>query len=197
MNVIVLCEESQTVCKAFRDKGHQSFSCDILPASGGFPEWHIRGDAIKAMRARKWDLVIAHPPCTYLANSGVCWLHTYPGRWKEMQKAAIFFKKILYCGLPVCVENPVMHKYAVEIIGSKHTQTVQPWQFGHLEVKRTCFWLRGLPPLIATTDLKKETFALPDNVRQRLHYLPPSEDRAKLRSKTFFGIAVAMAAQWG
>jgi len=188
MKVLVACEESQTVCKAFREKGHEAFSCDVLPCSGGKPEWHIQDDVLKHLD-ENWDLMIAHPPCTRLCNSGVCWLEKR-NLWKDMEDGAKFFKKLLDADIPlIAVENPIPHKYALEIIGRKYNQLIQPWMFGHGETKATCFWLKDLPKLKATK--------LVEGRNQRLHKLPPTKDRGMLRSKTFQGIADAMAEQWG
>ena len=200
MKVLVACEESQAVTKAFRAKGHEAYSCDIEPCSGGHPEWHHQGDVTKLLK-QNWDLIIAHPPCTFLTNTGVCWLtgkKKKPGRWGQMREGAEFFKLFLdhHCA-KIAIENPIMHKYAIEIIGRKHDQLIQPYQFGHTERKATCFWLKGLPPLQEPNNVKEEMDKLPKREQQRLHYLPPSADRAKLRSKTFEGIAQAMADQWG
>lgn len=198
MKVLVACEESQAVTIAFRKLGHEAYSCDIIDCSGGYPEWHIKGDAVKEAYSGKYDLMVAHPPCTYLSNSGVCWLHKDPTRWAKLDKGASFFKKLLDAPInKIAIENPVPHKYAVERIGCKYTQTIQPYQFGHTESKRTCFWLKNLEPLKETENVKKEWEALPKNQGQRLHYLPPGPERAKLRSKTFPGIAKAIAEQWG
>ena len=188
IKVLIACEESQAVCKAFRELGHEAYSCDTEPCSGGHPEWHIQGDVLDILD-QDWDLIIAHPPCTYLCNSGVCWLHKQEGRWDLMKEGAEFFKKILEskCKL-IAIENPIMHKYAVEIIGRRQDQIIQPWQFGHGETKATCFWLKGLPKLKPTN--------IVEGREQRLHRLPPSKDRAKLRSKTYPGIAKAIAEQW-
>lgn len=200
MDVLVACEESQEVTKAFRAKGHEAYSCDIKPCSGGHPEWHYQGDVSELLR-QDWDLIIAHPPCTYLTNTGVSWLtgkKKKPGRWEQMREGAEFFKRFLdHPCAKIAIENPIMHKYAIEIIGRKHDQLIQPYQFGHTERKATCFWLKGLTPLHETNNVKEEMDKLPKREQQRLHYLPPSADRAKLRSKTFEGIAQAMAAQWG
>jgi hypothetical protein len=200
MKILVACEESQTVTKAFRAKGHEAYSCDIEPCSGGYPEWHYQRDVTELL-GQEWDLIIAHPPCTYLTNAGVCWLtgkKAKPGRWAQMEDGAGFFKMFLdHPCEKIAIENPIMHKYAVEIIGRKHDQLVQPYMFGHLERKATCFWLKGLPLLKETWNRKEEMQKLPKREQQRLHYLPPSTDRAKLRSKTFEGIAQAMADQWG
>ena len=205
MNVLVACEESGTVRDAFIKKGHNAISCDILPTSSPGP--HIQGDVLPLLKY-KWDLIIAHPPCTYLCNSGVCWLYKsvpsgcgWPNpviftkeknleRWDQMKKGAEFFKLIMNSDCKkICIENPIMHKYAVDIIGRRQDQVVQPWQFGHGETKATCFWLKNLEPLKHTN--------IVEGREQRLHLLPPSKNRAKLRSKTFQGIANAMAEQWG
>lgn len=196
MRVLVACEYSGTVRDAFLARGHDAMSCDILPTDVDGP--HYQGD-VRDIINDGWDLMIAHPPCTYLTNSGVTWLHKDPSRWAKLDEGAAFFKALLEAPIPrIAVENPIMHKYAKERIGGvKQSQVIQPWMFGHMEQKATCLWLRGLPLLKPTNDVKAEMMALPDNERQRLHYLPPSEDRWKKRSTTFKGIAEAMAAQWG
>ena len=139
------------------------------------------------------------PPTLYLlSNSGVSWLYKDFHRWPKMIEGALFFKALYESGIPkIAIENPVMHKYAKQIIGANFTQSIQPYQFGHPEQKRTCLWLKCLPPLKETKNVYNEMMELPDNQRQRLHYLPPSKDRALLRSKTFSGIAEAFADQWG
>lgn len=187
MRVLIACEESQEVCKAFRELGHEAFSCDLQDCSGGHPEWHIKGDAVKILWGSEWDLVIAHPPCTRITYSGVCWLEKR-NLWKELAEAIAFFNHfIVYgrSGKTIAIENPIPHSYAGL---PQYTQLVQPWQFGHGETKATCFWLFGLPPLKPTDVV--------DGREQRLHRLPPGPDRAKERSKTFRGIARAMASQW-
>lgn len=202
MKILIACEESQVVCSAFRNLGFEAFSCDIKPCSGGHPEWHIHDDVLNHLD-KGWDLMIAHPPCTYLANSGVCWLWNKDGsrnedRWQKLKEGAEFFKALLHAPIPlIAIENPIPHKYAVELIGRKYDQCIQPYQFGHTESKATCFWLKGLPKLKATNDVKEQLKQLPKNEAQRLHYLPPGPERAKLRSKTFHGIAKALAVQFG
>ncbi len=191
--MLVACEESQAVCIAFRERGHEAYSCDVTECSGGHPEWHIKDDVRRHLN-NGWDLMVAHPTCTRLCNSGVCWL-SKRDLWKEMKEAALFFVELL--NAPIArraIENPIPHKYALEIIGRKYDQIVQPYEFGHAERKATCLWLHNLPPLLATALME-----LPNDKSkaQRLHYLPPSPERAKLRSKTFQGIANAMASQWG
>lgn len=195
MKVLVACEYSGIVREAFAAKGHDAWSCDLLPTD--VPGNHYQGD-VKDILKEGWDLMIAHPPCTYLSNSGVMWLHRQEGRWEKMKEGALFFKSLFNTNIKkIAVENPVMHKYAKEIIGSNFTQSVQPYQFGHAEQKRTCLWLKGLPPLQDTDNVKDHMMTLTKQERQRLHYLPPSKDRWKIRSTTYKGIAQAMANQWG
>lgn len=189
MRVLVACEESQIVTKAFRALGHEAYSCDLQDCSGGRPDIHIKGNIIHQMY-KSWDLIVAHPPCTRLANSGVRWL-AERDLWADMYAACEFFNAFqTYAlgGAKVAIENPIPHKYAVEYIG-KYTQLVQPWQFGHLESKATCLWLYGLPALKPTKIMHGER-------DQKIWKLPPSADRAKIRSKTYSGIAEAMATQW-
>ena len=195
MKILIACEESQTVCKAFREKGHEAYSCDVQDCSGGHPEWHIKGDVLEQLN-KGWDMIIAHPPCTYLANSGVQWLHKDHSRWEKMRESAEFFKTILNAPVEkLVVENPIIHKYAKEIIGENYTQTIQPWQFGEDASKRTCLWLKGVEPLKPTKIIKKHRYA--NQSPCGANKLGPSPERAKLRSKTYKGIAKAMAEQWG
>lgn len=196
MRVLVACEYSGKVREAFRAKGHDAWSCDLLPADDGSP-YHIQGDVLEILNDG-WDLLIGHPPCTYLCNSGVSWLHKIPERWDQMREGAEFFKALWDSDIPkIAIENPIMHKYAKEIIGSNQTQLIQPYQFGHPESKATCLWLKGLDPLVETDNVKEVWKSLPKKEAQRLHMLPPSADRWKLRSETYQGIADAMAEQWG
>ena len=178
MKVLVACEYSGTVRDAFIAKGHDAMSCDLLPTDSPGP--HYQGNVLDIINDG-WDLMIAHPPCTYLTNSGVCHLYKNPERWNDLDEAAFFFKTLLDAPIPKkCIENPIMHKYAKERIGNvKQSQIVQPWMFGHMEQKATCLWLEGLPLLVETQNVKKEMLLLPDNQRQRLHYLPPGPDRWK------------------
>lgn len=208
LKVLVGCEYSGTVRDAFIAQGHDAMSCDLLPSDAGGP--HYQGDIFDIID-NGWDLAIFHPPCTYLTNAGVRWLHEHvasrngkkptisgKARWVEMEKGAEFFKRLLESDIPrIAVENPIPHKYAVQRIGRKYDQIVQPWMFGHTERKATCFWLKGLPKLVPTNNVKAAMLLLPKREQQRLHFLPPSPDRWKLRSKTFHGIAEAMAQQWG
>ena len=195
MKILVACEYSGRVREAFRKLGHDAWSCDLLPSDDNSP-YHITGDVLEQLD-KGWDMMIAHPPCTYLSNSGVSWLYKDESRWEKMRDGANFFKTLLSADIPlIAVENPIMHKYAVEIIGRRQDQLIQPYMFGHLERKATCLWLKGLPLLKETDNVKEEMLKLPKNVQQRLHYLPPGPDRWKIRSTTYQGIADAMAAQW-
>ena len=211
MKVLVGCEYSGKVREAFRALGHDAWSCDLLPSDDNSP-FHYQGDILALLSIKgEWDLGIFHPPCTYLTNAGVRWLHEHVQsrngkkpvisgkvRWDYMREGAEFFKKLLNANIPkIAVENPIPHKYAVQIIGRKYDQLVQPWMFGHTERKATCFWLKGLPKLVPTNIVKEQMLLLPKRDQQRLHFLPPSADRWKLRSETFEGIAKAMAEQWG
>lgn len=193
IKVLIACEESQVVCKAFRALGHEAFSCDLQECSGGHPEWHIKGEAISEAYSGKYDLMIAHPPCTYLANSGVRWLKIVDGkitneeRKQNMLWARRFFNDLLYAPINrICIENPVPHKHAFL---AKYNQLIQPWQFGHGETKATCLWLKNLPMLKPTN--------IVEGREQRIWKMTPGPERTKLRSKTFQGIAEAFANQWG
>ena len=195
MRVLVACEYSGRVRDAFSAKGHSAMSCDILPTDS--PGEHYQGDVFD-LDFSQFDLMIAHPPCTYLTNAGVTHLHKDAKRWLDLFEGAEFFKKLLDADIPkIAVENPIMHKYAKRLIGDvKQSQVIQPWMFGHMEQKATCLWLKGLPKLQPTNNVQEEMMKLPKNKRERMHYLPPSKDRAKLRSLTYQGIADAMAQQW-
>jgi len=195
MRILVACEYSGAVRDAFLKRGHDAWSCDLLPTDKTGP--HITGDVLEVV-GEGWDLMVAHPPCTYLCNSGVCHLHKSTDRWLDLFKAADFFKSLLNADIPrIAVENPIQHKYARQLIGPKQTQVIQPWMFGHAEQKATCLWLKGLPQLKETNNVKKEMEGLTNKERQRMHFLPPSKDRWKIRSTTYQGIAEAMAQQWG
>lgn len=192
MRVLIACEFSGVVTNAFRLKGHEAWSCDILPTDSN-PDWHIQGDVLKQLD-KNWDMMIAHPPCTYLCNSGVSWLHKDESRWVELEKASEFFKTLLEYDIPkICVENPIPHKYGKL---PKYSQIVQPYEYGHPERKATCLWLKNLPKLKPTNNVKDEMLKLPKTQQQRTFYVP-IKDRAKNRSITFEGIAKAMVEQWG
>lgn len=197
MRVLVACEFSGTVRDAFIREGFDAISCDILPSDSDFGPHH-QGDVKKFLcdEGFRFDLMIAHPPCTYLANSGVRWLWNKDKtinqeRWKDMHEAADFFRWLTQ--VPIrhkAIENPIMHKHARSAIGiDLDPQYVQPWMFGHEETKNTGFWLYNLPPLVATKVMKTRY--------PRVHREPPSKDRWKKRSLTYKGIADAMAKQWG
>lgn len=197
--VLIACEESQAVCIEFRKRGFEAYSCDLQECSGGHPEWHIKGDVIHELyNADKYDLIIAHPPCDYLANSGVRW-RVERQEWDEVYKACEFFnifQSLGKSGNRVVIENPIQHKYAREYI-TKYDQIIQPYQFGHMEKKATCLWLYNMPKLKETNNVYEEMMKLQYKERARVHYCPPGKNRSKLRSKTYPGIAQAMAEQWG
>jgi hypothetical protein len=210
MRVLIACEFSGVVRRAFRERGHDAWSCDLLP-SEDLSQFHLRGDALQYIQPGKvflhgstrvftdWDLIIAHPPCTYLCNSGVRWLkpdgRLNVERHQEMMNACDLFAALYSSKCPrVCIENPIMHSYARDYLQSAwsvpvFTQSIQPWQFGHGEVKRTCLWLRGLPDLKPSNIVAGRT--------ARVHRASPGPDRWKERSRTLSGIAKAMAEQWG
>jgi hypothetical protein len=186
LRVLIACEYSGTVRAAFTAAGHDAMSCDLLPSET--PGEHYQGDVFDVLD-HGFDLLIAHPPCTYLCNSGVRWLHERPERWAELDNAAKFFWSLLHADIPrIAIENPIPHKYAVERIGRTYDQILQPYEFGHGETKATCLWLRNLPPLEPTDVVDGRT--------ARVHRMPPGEDRSKERSRFYTGIAEAMATQW-
>lgn len=201
MRVLIACEESQVVCKAFRDLGHEAYSCDILPCSGGRPEWHIQDDVLKHLNDG-WDLIIAHPPCTYLSNAGATRLYPKPGqlnvdRFAKGLEAKQFFLKLLNCNCPkVCVENPIPSKvYQLP----PYSQIIEPYFFGEPFKKKTCLWLRNLSHLKPTNIIKDGLQCwVSGGSRNKNNRLPsPGFRDSKTRSKTFKGIADAMAQQWG
>lgn len=195
MKVLVACEYSGRVRDAFIARGHDAISADLEPTESPGP--HYQGD-VRDIIDSSFDLMIAHPPCTYLTNSGAHWLHRQEGRWELMREGALFFKEMLDAPIDkIAVENPAMHKYAVEIIGINKTQYVHPYHFGEYAQKCTGLWLKNLPPLVHTDDVRKETKALPAQVRQALYYRAESKGREKDRNRTFQSIANAMADQWG
>jgi hypothetical protein len=185
MKILVACEESQAVAKAFRALGHEAYSCDLLPCSGGHPEWHLQQNVIPLLKM-KWDMIIAFPPCTDLAVSGARHFARKIADGSQ-QKSIDFFMQFVNADCPkIAIENPI------GIMSTRYrrpTQIIQPWQFGHGETKQTCLWLKDLPLLRPTNIVTGR--------EHKIWRMPPSKDRAKLRSKTFPGIASAMAAQWG
>lgn len=200
MRVLVVCEFSGEVRRAFQSRGHDAVSIDLLPAEDGARDvWdsklgtHYEMDAWDLpfeLNLLAFDLMIAHPPCTYLCNSGVRWLYSQPGRWAMMEEGARFFNYLLSLPIPrIAVENPIMHKYAAAIVGRRQDQIIQPWQFGHGEVKGTGLWLKNLPKLQPTE--------IVEGRHPRVHRASPGPDRWKDRSRTYTGIAQAFAEQWG
>lgn len=210
MKVLIACEESQAVTKEFRKIGIEAFSCDLLPCSGGHPEWHIQGDALAEAYSGKYDLMIAHPPCTYLAVSGAAWLYNKDGsrnkqRWSDQADALEFVKKLMMAPIKhIAIENPVS---VISTQIRKPDQIIHPWQFGHEAEKTTCLWLKNLPHLKPTKIVGKGEFHEwidKNGVKKRqskwyadifLESHSP-EERRTLRSKTFKGIAEAIANQW-
>lgn len=186
MKVLIACEFSGVVRDAFRAMGHDAMSCDLLPTA--VPGPHHQGDVLDVLY-EGWDMLIGFPPCTRLCNSGVRWLNER-NLWAELDEAAAFFRKLLDAPIPrKAMENPIPHKYAIERIGRKYDQIIQPWQFGHGETKATCLWLENLPPLQPTN--------IVEGREARVHKASPGPDRWKERSETLPGIGAAMAAQWG
>jgi len=184
-NILIACEKSRRVARAFEKLGHNAVSCDILPAEQEGK--HIQDDVLKHL-SDGWDMMIAHPDCTYLANSGVRWLIGNTERYAKMLEACEFFNKLLYANIPlIAIENPIQHKYARQFI-RKPDEIIQPWWFGEGETKATCLWLVGLPPLMAT---------LVHTGREgKIYKEPPSLERKANRSRTYLGMADAMARQW-
>ena len=195
MKVLVACEESQRVTIEFRKLGIEAYSCDVLNCSGGYPEWHIKGDAIKEAYSGKYDMMIAHPPCTYLSNAGA--RHLYPkgilnqDRYEKGLVAKDFFMKLLNAPIEkICIENPVQSKI---FNIPKYNQVIEPYYFGDPFKKKTCLWLKNLPPLESTDIInKQQSTKIAGN-----WYNKGGKDRQKNRSKTFKGIAKAIATQWG
>tara|TARA_R110000772_G_C13223027_1_gene432028 strand:- start:131 stop:745 length:615 start_codon:yes stop_codon:yes gene_type:complete len=195
MKVLIACEYSGRVRDAFAAIGHDAWSCDILDTD--VPGQHHKGSVLDIL-GDDWDLMVAHPPCTRLANSGVRWLHER-NLWKELDEAAEFYKALRDAPIPrKAIENPVMHKYARERLGSARRQVVQPWWFGEKTFKATGFELIGLPDLIPTNILKTPATGTDEHKTWSwVHRCPPGPNRWKIRSTTALGIAFAMAAQWG
>lgn len=188
MRVLIACESSGVSRDAFIRAGHDAMSCDILETE--MPGPHYRGD-VRDVLYEDWDLLIAHPTCTYLTNSGVRWLHTDAARWPKLFDGAEFFRLFDNAThIPRrAVENPIPHKYALRLIGRKYDQLIQPWMFGHGETKATCLWLHGLPTLVPTNIVTGR--------EARVHRMSPGPDRWRERSRTLPGIAQAFADQWG
>lgn len=189
MRVLVACEFSGVVREAFRARGHDAWSCDLLPAEDGSKYHLVRSVFDCLYPVDPWDLMIQHWPCTLLCNSGVRWLSTVDGRFNAMRESAMNFRRLMDCCISrVAGENPIPHGYAKAIMGD-YTQIIQPWQFGHGETKATCLWLKNLPLLKPTNIVHGR--------EPRVHHASPGPDRWKERSRTLSGIAQAMAEQWG
>jgi hypothetical protein len=217
MRVLIACEFSGVVRDAFRARGHDAWSCDMLPSepskSGLGHIYHIQGDVLRVLGGsipfgmiadsnwrdtpiyRQWDLLIAHPPCTYLCNSGVRWLYGGKGKIPDVDRMASFGRAVRFFTLlqdapieRIAIENPIPHRFTREYTGD-YSQIIQPWQFGHPETKATCLWLKNLPKLESTNIVEGRT--------PRVHHASPGPDRWKERSRTLPGIAAAMAEQWG
>ena len=237
MRVLIACEESQAVCKAFRDRGHEAYSCDIIEPSGGHPEWHIKGDVLDILNpskdmyfkynffspdatgisfetmdgqyhqfAGRWDMIIAFPPCTYLTVAGNRWFDVIryeraaQDRWLERCKAIVFFLRLAFADCEkIVIENPIG---CMNSLYRKPDQVIQPYEHGHKARKSTCLWLKNVPKLVPTNIVEPEIYfyvasngSVKSDSRWRSKY--NGEERAKHRSKTFPGIAKAMAEQWG
>lgn len=197
LRVLVACEYSGRVREAFRALGHHAYSCDIIESEDN-SSFHVQADALWLAGAWPWDLMIGHPPCTFMSNSGA--KHLYldgkmangrdEARWRSMEEAAEFFLKLWNAPVPkVALENPIMVGHAKKLIGMQQTQIIQPWQHGHGETKATCLWLKGLPQLVPTNVV--------DGRKPVCHFASPGPNRWKERSRTYQGIANAMASQWG
>lgn len=195
--ILICCEESQAICKAFREAGYEAYSNDIQECSGGHPEWHLQMDAFEALKLKAWDLVIAHPPCTYLTVSANKWYNDMPprksgklvgqARRDAREEAVEFFMKFVNADVKrMAIENPIC---IMSTRYRKPDQIFQPWMFGHGETKATCLWLKNLP-VLKPTDIV-------EGREQKVWEMSPSAERTKLRSKTYEGVAKAMVQQWG
>lgn len=201
MKILVACEESQAVTIELRKLGHEAYSCDLIPCSGGHPEWHLQVDALELLKM-KWDMIIAHPPCTYLTNAGARHLwknhELNEARYEQGVRAKEFFMKFFLADCPkIAVENPIPSR----VFGlPPYSQTIQPYEFGHPYTKKTCLWLKGLDPLVPTNVVEPTATWCPSGSYSGKHNEKHrgmfTTDRAKNRSKTFPGIAKAMAEQW-
>ena len=211
MKILVACEESQAITKEFRALGHEAYSCDILPCTGGHPEWHLQGDVFGFID-QGWDLMVAHPPCTFLSVSGARHLYNTDGsknlaRYQSQREALDFVARLMTCDIPrIAIENPVS---VISTQIRKPDQIVQPWMFGDSASKTTCLWLKNLPKLVATNVVDKGDFKewidkKSGKVKRQATWYYDAlinakspEERRSLRSKTFKGIAQAIASQWG
>jgi hypothetical protein len=196
MRIIVGCEESQIITQAFRDLGHEAYSCDLKPCSGNLPQYHFQEDIFEVLKREKFDLGIFHPPCTYLTISANKWYKDQPKRKSGVlvgaerrqarEEAVEFFMKFVNADCPhITIENPIG---IMSTRYRKPDQVIQPWMFGHGETKATCLWLKNLPPLKPTNIVSGR--------EQKIFKMSPSNNRAELRSKTYHGIAIGIAEQW-
>ena len=195
MKVLIACEFSGIVRDAFTRRGHYAMSCDLLDGESENPEeaLHYKGDVFDILD-REWDMMIAHPPCTHLAVSGARW---FKDKVKEQNEAITFVERLWSCHIPrIAIENPIGILSTRSKLG-KPTQIIQPWQHTHCETKATCLWLKNLPPLYPSNNVRADMMMTPKNKRNRIHYMSPGPDRSKERSRTYEGIASAMAQQWG
>ena len=217
MNILIACEESQRVCEAFRNKGHNAFSCDLIECSGGHPEWHIQQDVLPLLNGNcsfvtcdnvehkqegKWDMIIAFPPCTYLTNTGNRWFNIEKygekaiERHRLREEAVVFFKQIGEADCDkIVIENPVG---VISTRWKKPTQIIQPYHFGEPARKTTCLWLKGVEPLVPTNIVEPDVYSyVAKDGRVKTDSRWRNSMTAKERSKTFMGVALAMADQWG
>lgn len=185
MKVLVACEESGVVTQAFRERGVTAYSCDILPTSGGHPEWHIQAPVESILEGDEWDMIVAFPPCTDLCVSGARWFAEKRADGRQQKSIAFFLMLAIHTAHKIAIENPIG---IMSTQYRKPDQIIQPWQYGHGETKATCLWLKNLPNLEPTD--------IVDGRESRIHKMAPSPDRARLRSMTYTGVANAMAAQW-
>ena len=185
MKILIACEESQVVTKEFRKLGHEAYSCDLLPTSGGHPEWHIQDD-VRNIMDNPWDMIIAFPPCTHLASSGARWFEEKRKDGRQLRAIQFFMIFAWRTDIPIAIENPIG---IMSTLYRKPDQIIQPWMFSHGETKATCLWLNKLPKLEPTD--------IVEGRENRIHKMPESKNRARLRSITYPGIGKAMAAQWG
>ncbi len=205
IRVLVGCEFSGVVRNAFNSiHGVYATSCDLLPAEDGMVDYHYQGD-VRDILNDGWDLAIFHTPCTFLSNSGIKHLYIggkksnglYLPRWDAMRIDAKLFTDCMNSNIPhIACENPIPHPYALQLIGRKHDQIIQPWMFGHPESKATCLWLKNLPKITPTNNVHELMLSLPKKESQRIHYMSPSQNRQKERSITLAGVADAFAIQW-
>lgn len=199
MKILVACEESQIVCKAFRNQGHEAYSNDIIDCSGGKPNWHLKMDVFQAVKLMNWDMMIAHPPCKYLTVTANRSFLNNPDRWEKRLEAVKFVHKLMSLNIPmIAIENP---KGVISTHIRKPDQYIQPYEHGHTESKMTGLWLKNLPLIEPTKEVKPVWITSPSGKRHsKTHWSNPSTnspDNAKLRSKTYQGIADAMSEQWG